>query len=67
MFILIIDIQIILNSNDYTIFLLKNLASVIRSPFVINSFDLYKLFGSLYIGSTGNTEIELKNLRLLWF
>jgi hypothetical protein len=55
------DIQIILNSNDYTIFLLKNLASVIRSPFVINSFDLYKLFGSLYIGSTGNTEIELKN------
>jgi hypothetical protein len=55
------DIQTIINANDYTIFLLKNLASIIRSPFIINSFDLYKLFGSIYTAATGNTDIELKN------
>jgi hypothetical protein len=55
------DIQTIINSNDYTIFLLKNLASIIRSPFIISSYDIYKLFGSIYIASVGNTEIELKN------
>jgi hypothetical protein len=55
------DIQTIYNSNDYTIFLLKNLASIIRSPFIINTYDIYKFFGSIYLTSTGNTEIELKN------
>lgn len=55
------DIQTIYNSNDYTLFLLKNLASIIRSPFIINTYDIYKLFGSIYLASTGNTEIELKN------
>jgi len=55
------DIQTIISCNDYTIFLLKNLASIIRSPFIINTFNVYKLFGSIYLASTGNTEIELKN------
>lgn len=55
------DIQTIYNCNDYTIFLLKNLASIIRSPFIVNTYDIYKLFGSIYLASTGNTEIELKN------
>ena len=55
------DIQTIYSSNDFTIFLLKNMASIMRSPFIISSFDIFKLFGSMYLASAGNTEIELKN------
>lgn len=47
--------------NDFSLFLLKNLNNVLTSPFVINTFDIYSAFSSIYLGSRGNTEIELKN------
>lgn len=47
--------------NDFSLFLLKNLNNVLTSPFVINTFDIYSAFSSIYLASRGNTEIELKN------
>jgi hypothetical protein len=49
------------NINSLSIFFVKNLFKILVSPFVISSIDIYRIFAALYIGSTGNTEIELKN------
>jgi hypothetical protein len=49
------------NINSLTLFFIKNLFKILVSPFVISSIDIYRVFASLYIGSAGNTEIELKN------
>jgi len=47
--------------NDFSLFLLKNLNNILKSPFVINTFDIYSIFATIYLGSQKNTEIELKN------
>ena len=49
------------NINSLSMFFVKNLFKILVSPFVISSIDIYRIFAALYIGSKGNTEIELKN------
>lgn len=46
---------------NYGIFLFDNLLETMKCPFVFSPTLIYMTFGSLFIGSDGNTEIELKN------
>jgi len=55
------DKQVLINLNEFSINLLKNLIGIINSPFIISTFDMYTLFAGLYASASGNTEIELKN------
>jgi len=47
--------------NDNSLKIFTSLLQTIRMPFVINGLSLVQIFASLYIGSNGNTTIELKN------
>jgi serine protease inhibitor len=49
------------NINSLSMFFVKNLFKILVSPFVVSSIDIYRIFAAIYIGSKGNTEIELKN------
>ena len=49
------------NINSLSIFFVKNLLKILVTPFAISSIDIYSAFSSIYLGSKGNTEIELKN------
>jgi serine protease inhibitor len=46
---------------NYGIFLYDNLLETMKCPFVFSPTLIYSIFGSLFIGSDGNTEVELKN------
>ena len=47
--------------NILGIFMFNNLSKLLDMPFVVNNFGLYNVFVPIYLGSKGNTEIELKN------
>jgi len=47
--------------NDYGIFLFNNLLNIMQTNFIFSPFLIYSIFGSLFIASDGNTEVELKN------
>ena len=49
------------NINDYGIFLFNNLINIMNTNFIFSPFLIYSIFGSLFIASDGNTEVELKN------
>lgn len=56
------DNKICINGiNNYGIFLFDNLLETMKCPFIFSPILIYSMFGSLFIGSEGNTEIELKN------
>lgn len=56
------DNKICINGiNNYGIFLFDNLLETMTCPFIFSPMLIYSMFGSLFIGSDGNTEIELKN------
>ena len=46
---------------NYGLFLFDNLLETMKCPFIFSPYLIYSTFGSLFIGSDGNTEIELKN------
>ena len=46
---------------NYGLFLFDNLLEIMRCPFIFSPYLIYSIFGSLFIGSDGNTEVELKN------
>ena len=46
---------------NYGIFLFDNLLETMKCPFIFSPTLIYNIFGSLFIGSDGNTEVELKN------
>lgn len=47
--------------NNFGIFLYNNLHQIMKHSFVYSPLLLYSIFGSLYLGSDGNTTVELKN------
>ena len=47
--------------NNYGLFLFENLLNIMNNAFVFSPYLIYTIFGSLYLGSDGNTEVELKN------
>lgn len=47
--------------NDFGLFLFDNLLNVMSTNFIVSPFLIYSIFGSLFLGSDGNTEVELKN------
>jgi len=47
--------------NNYGLFLFENLLNIMNCAFVFCPYLIYTSFGSLYLGSDGNTEVELKN------
>ena len=47
--------------NDYTMFLFNNLNKIMNSSFISSPYLIYVTFSSLFLGSSGNTEIETKN------
>lgn len=47
--------------NNYGIFLFNNLNQIMRQPFIFSPLMIYSIFGSIYLGSDGNTQVELKN------
>lgn len=49
------------NINTLSIFFIKNLIKILSTPFYITPYNIYSAFASLYLGSTKNTEVELKN------
>jgi len=56
------EITVCMNSiNDYGIFLFNNLLNIMQTNFIFSPFLIYSIFGSLFIASDGNTEVELKN------
>lgn len=56
------EIIVCINSiNDYGIFLFNNLLNIMNTNFIFSPFLIYSVFGSLFIASDGNTEVELKN------
>jgi len=56
------EITVCMNSiNDYGIFLFNNLLNIMHTNFIFSPFLIYSIFGSLFIASDGNTEVELKN------
>jgi serine protease inhibitor len=56
------DNKICINGiNNYGLFLFDNLLETMKCPFIFSPMLIYSMFGSLFIGSDGNTEIELKN------
>ena len=56
------DNKICINGiNNYGIFFFNNLLETMTCPFIFSPLLTYSIFGSLFIGSEGTTEIELKN------
>jgi hypothetical protein len=49
------------NINTLSVFFIKNLIKILRTPFHITPYNIYSIFASLYLGSAKNTEVELKN------
>ena len=49
------------NINNFGLFLYDNLIQVMNTNFIFSPYLIYSIFGSLFIGSDGNTEVELKN------
>ena len=47
--------------NNYGLFLYNNLEQIMKQPFIYSPILLYTIFGGLYMGSDGNTQVELKN------
>jgi serine protease inhibitor len=47
--------------NDFGLFFYDNLLNIMNTNFIISPFLIYSTFGSLFLGSDGNTEVELKN------
>ena len=47
--------------NNLGIFLFNNLTKIVNSDFIYSPVSLYDVFAAIYLGSDGNTEIELKN------
>jgi hypothetical protein len=46
---------------NYGLFLFDNLIETMKGPFIFSSYLIYSIFGSLFVASEGNTEVELKN------
>ena len=56
------DINICINNiNDFGIFFYNNLLNIMNTNFIFSPFLIYSVFGSLFMGCDGNTEVELKN------
>jgi serine protease inhibitor len=56
------EINVCMNSiNDYGMFLFNNLLNIMNKNFIFSPFLIYSIFGSLFIASDDNTEVELKN------
>jgi len=53
--------QCINNINDFGLFFYDNLLNIMNTNFIFSPFLIYSAFGSLFLGSDGNTEVELKN------
>jgi len=49
------------NINDFALFFYENLLNVMNTNFIFSPFLIYSTFGALFLGSDGNTEVELKN------
>jgi serine protease inhibitor len=47
--------------NNYGLFLLQNLLRIMKQPFVSSPILIYSIFSAIYLGSEGNTNVELKN------
>jgi len=47
--------------NNYGFFLFDNMLNVMNSAFVFSPYLIYSIFAPLFVASSGNTEIELKN------
>lgn len=47
--------------NNYGLFLFDNMINIMDYAFVFSPYLIYSIFASLFIASSGNTEIELKN------
>ena len=56
------DNKVCLNGiTNYGLFLFDNLIETMKGPFVFSPYLIYSIFGSLFVASEGNTEVELKN------
>ena len=56
------EINVCINGiNDFALFFYENLLNVMNNNFIYSPFLIYSMFGSLFLGSDGNTEAELKN------
>lgn len=49
------------NINNFGLFLYDNLLQIMNTNFIFSPYLIYTIFGSIFIGSDGNTEVELKN------